>query len=169
MVSAPLRLANRRPAGCRALRWFGLSGGDSAWLSWSGERWSSTRKELLKVIACSAHAGTKFGLPSMTAADVVFRPEAGCVEIVFGAGSAARIVPLQSEVLGALLVFFCMGERVPLPRGAEKAVRVEQSAVVLRFKSEIGRAPGPLPAGNPPREIAKPVQSMSWVRPGATG
>ncbi len=124
---------------------------------------------LLKVIACSAHAATKFGLPSMTAADVAFRPEAGCVEIVFGTGSAARIVSLQSEVLGALLVSFCMGERVPLPRGAEKAVRVEPSAVVLKFRNEIGRPPGPSLAGNPPRAAAKPMQSMSWVRSKATG
>ncbi len=122
---------------------------------------------LLRAVTCSAHAAAKFGLPSMTAGGVVFRPEHGCVDLVFGTGSAARIVPLQAEVLGALLVFFCMGERVPLPRGAEKAVRVEAAAVVLKFKSEIGPAPGVSGVPKASRPVAKPVQSMSWVTPGA--
>ena len=122
---------------------------------------------LLKAVASAAHVAAKFGLPALTAGGVVFHPEQGSVDLVFGTGSGARNVPLQAEVLGALLVFFCLGERVPLPRGAEKAVQVEPALVVLKFRSEIGRAPGAPREPPAPRAAAKPVQSMSWVTPGA--
>ena len=122
---------------------------------------------LLKAVAATAHAAAKFGLPSLTAGGVVFRPEQGCVDLVFGTGSGARVVPLQAEVLGALLVFFCLAERVPRPRGAEKAGQVEAAAIVLKFKGESGRAAGASRQAPASRPAAKPVQSMSWVPPGA--
>ncbi len=118
---------------------------------------------LLKAVAASAHVASRFGLPSTAAAGVAFRPEQSSVDLVFGTESGELVVPLAAEALGALLVFFCMAERVPLPRGASKAVQVKPSAVVLKFRLALG----PAPASAPPGPTFRPVPPMNSEPPDA--
>ena len=89
---------------------------------------------LLTVLAASPKAGGAFGLARGMPQAVIFEPTTQSVRFVFPGGGHAHSVSLDSARLGALLVGFCLRMRMPLPRKAEKSIRVESGMVVLAFR-----------------------------------
>ena len=114
--------------------------GDS-WTPWHQASMIIERREvefgaedLLLVLACSPRAATAFGLARGQPQAVIFEPNRQTVRFVFPGGGHAHSVELDTPQLGALLVGFCLRMRMPLPRKAEKAIRVEPGIVVLAFR-----------------------------------
>lgn len=122
---------------------------------------------VLRAVTCGSRAAQTFGLPPLRATCVHFLPAQGQVEVVYGTGGAARAFPLRAEALGALLVSYCIRVRVPMPRRAEKGIRVEGASVVLTFRTQFDQAPEPqLPEGTITR-TPEAVKTWSWVDPGS--
>ena len=57
----------------------------------------------------------------------------GCIEVVYGELTATRVFALRAEALGAILISYCNRAGMPMPRRADKAVRIEREHVVLVF------------------------------------
>jgi hypothetical protein len=89
---------------------------------------------LMAVVAGSPRAAAAFGLARGQPQAVIFEPQNQSVRFVFPGGGHAHSVSLDSARLGALLVGFCLRMRMPLPRKAEKSIRVEPGMVVLSFR-----------------------------------
>ena len=116
---------------------------------------------LLTVLASSPRAAAAFGLARGLPQAVLFEPAAQSVRFVFPGGGHAHSVALDSARLGALLVGFCLRMRMPLPRKAEKSLRVEAGMVVLAFR--IGTRPNLatlLPEEH--RAEAAPASQQAW-------
>jgi hypothetical protein len=90
---------------------------------------------LMAVVAGSPRAAAAFGLARGQPQAVIFEPTSQSVRFVFPGGGHAHSVLLESARLGALLVSFCLRMRMPLPRKAEKSIRVEPGMVVLAFRT----------------------------------
>lgn len=60
--------------------------------------------------------------------------------IVLGYDGAGTDI-ITAERLGALLVSYCVRARVPLPRLAEKSVRIEANSVVVGFTTYFSEVP----------------------------
>lgn len=89
---------------------------------------------LMSVLAGSPRAAGAFGLARGQPQAVIFEPAAQAVRFVFPGGGHAHSVSVDAARLGALLVNFCLRLRLPLPRRAEKSIRVEPGMVVLSFR-----------------------------------
>jgi hypothetical protein len=89
---------------------------------------------LISVLAGSPRAAAAFGLARGQPQAVIFESTRQAVRFVFPGGGHAHSVELDTPRLGALLVGFCLRMRMPLPRKAEKSIRVEPGAVVLAFR-----------------------------------
>ncbi len=89
---------------------------------------------LISVLAGSPRAAAAFGLARGQPQAVIFEPASQSVRFVFPGGGQAHSVSVESARLGALLVSFCLRMRMPLPRRAEKSIRVEPGSVVLAFR-----------------------------------
>ncbi len=89
---------------------------------------------LITVLAGSPRAAAAFGLARGQPQAVIFEPASQSVRFVFPGGGHAHSVSLESARLAALLVGFCLRMRMPLPRRAEKSIRVEPGMVVLAFR-----------------------------------
>ena len=111
---------------------------------------------LLTVLAGSPRAATALGLPPGAPQAVLFDPKAEAVRFIWSHNSKRQADSVDSTRLGALLVGFCLRLRVPLPRRAEKGIRVEAGLVVLTFVMPIKAdllsltAEGRLPEGSTP-------------------
>jgi len=70
------------------------------------------------------------------------------LSVLYGSGRLAETIPLNAQQLGALLLSYCVKRGIPVPKGAEKAVRVENDAVVLTLVCgpQLGESGGTRPA-----------------------
>lgn len=112
---------------------------------------------VLQVLGSAALRADALGLPSVRPTQLVFVPEKSCARLVYGSGLGARFIELPAEALGSLLVSHCVRARIPMPRRADKSIRVERQCVILAFRSLAGPAAEPAPE---PRGEA--VRSWSW-------
>jgi hypothetical protein len=116
------------------------------------------------VLEWSPRAAQAFGLPPLTPSAVRGNPAENAIEVIYGDLPAQRVFMLRVEALGAILISYCNRARIPMPRQAEKRLRVERDrvTVVLTRKTEL-TAPG-LPEtaiGRAPEA----VRAFSWVAP----
>ena len=90
---------------------------------------------LAQAIASAVKSAQPVGLPGLPPDSFRFCPEQGLVRLIYGAGPAARSIELPGAALGALLISYCVRARMPMPRYADKTIRVERNAVVLAFRT----------------------------------
>jgi hypothetical protein len=119
---------------------------------------------LLAAVVTSQRAAESFGLPGFPPTGVRFHPKAGKVDFLYGSSQASRAVNLKAEMVGALLVAYCIRARIPMPRKAEKGVHVQAHSVTLSFKTEYSQLPI---ATAETRQMAPAaaVKSYGWHEP----
>jgi hypothetical protein len=117
------------------------------------------------VLEWSPRAAQAFGLPPLLPTVARCNPTDGSVEVVYGALSAARVFALRAEALGAILISYCNRAGMPIPRGADKAVRIEREHVVVVFTYRIDGAAKPeVPEGAISR-APEAVRAWAWIEP----
>jgi len=86
-------------------------------------------KALVGIIAGSVHRAAAIGLPTLRPTGVDFGTQS---EICF-LYENHPVVCVVAHVLGALLVSYCVQNRIPISRRADKNVQVRGDSVVLAF------------------------------------
>jgi hypothetical protein len=94
---------------------------------------------LVAAIASSPRAAESLGLPRSAPYGASFRPVEHEVEFLYGTEQAPRAFRLKAEAVGAFLVSYCIRARMPVPRNADKAVRIEANAAILTLRILIPR------------------------------
>lgn len=121
---------------------------------------------LVAVISTSSRAAQAFGLPGLQPTGVRFFPSDGRIDVMYGTGQTQKSVPLGAEPLGALLVSYCIRVRIPMPRNADKGIRIEADAAILAFRTTYAKAPAPEGQDNTTGTPAA-VRAWTWVEPKA--
>jgi hypothetical protein len=98
---------------------------------------------LQAMIGWSLGAASSHGLPPITPDEIRLRPDESCIDLIYGTGPGARLVPLPLEGLATLLIAYCIRAHIPLPRIARKEVRIGARYVSLVFHVEHSQAPAP--------------------------
>jgi len=106
----------------------------------------------------------RLGLPAMPPGAIRFDPAKGSVAAIYGKAEQARCVPIPAESLSAMLISYCMRTRIPLPRVADKIIRVAADRVVLSFKTWFDEAP--VFEAKDALETGRATKSWKWVEPG---
>jgi hypothetical protein len=111
----------------------------------------------------SPRASQAFGLPPLVPTGVRSNPPDGCIEVVYGTLTATRVFMLRAESLGALLVSYCNRAGMPMPRYADKGIRLERERVVLVFTLRLDDLPRPEAAEGPIARAPEAVQAWAWI------
>ena len=119
---------------------------------------------VIKIIGVSLRAAQGFGLPGLPPSGVRFHPRDGRIDLVYGSSQSARAISIGAEALGALLVSYCIRARIPMPRAADKGIRVERASVILAFRSTYNDPPAPEAAEAVSRPT-EPVTAWHWLSP----
>ena len=117
------------------------------------------------VIECSPRAALAFGLPPLTPQAVRCNVADGHIEVVYGTLTATRVFALRAEALGAIIVSYCNRTGMPMPRHADKGIRVERDRVVLVFTLRLEDAPEPEIAEGSIAHAPEAVRAWSWMEP----
>jgi hypothetical protein len=121
---------------------------------------------LVLAISGSLRAAQGFGLPALPPTGVRCYPGEGQVDVLYGTPQTPRAVRIAAEALGALLVAFCIRSRIPMPRDADKGIRIEADCVILAFRVQYGTTPVPESADSSTR-IPVAIKAWAWVDPNA--
>jgi len=121
-------------------------------------------RSVVKAITTSPKAAHGFGLPGLTPTGVRFNPKEGSVDVIYGTEHAARAVSLSAEALGAILVSYCVRTRIPMPKSADKGIRIEAGSAILAFRVRLNEAPSPETAESASRTVGT-VTSWKWLPP----
>ena len=98
-------------------------------------------EDLRDALALAPAAGRALGLPDGRAVEVLFDPALQTVVFVFGAATASNHVVLSAGAAGALLMSYLVRSNIPLPRGAEKSVKISATSITIVCETELGRPP----------------------------
>jgi hypothetical protein len=98
---------------------------------------------LQAMIGWSLGAGSSQRLPPIPPDGIRLVPEDSRIDLAYGQGPAARLIPLPVEQLATLLIAYCIRALIPLPRVARKEVRIGARYVALVFHVEHRQAPTP--------------------------
>ena len=101
------------------------------------------REAVRQALEWSPHAAQAFGLPPLTPDGVRCKPADGVIEVTYGKLTATRVFMLRAEALGAILIAYCNRAGMPMPRHADKAVRIEREHVVMVLTLRMPGAPAP--------------------------
>ena len=115
------------------------------------------------VLEWSPRAAQAFGLPPLTPTAVHGNPAEGVIEVTYGELTSIRVFMLRAEALGAILISYCNRVGMPMPRNANKGVRIERDHVVvlLSYLQDAATAPElPEPAVG---RIPEAVRAWSWI------
>ena len=113
----------------------------------------------------SPQAAQAFGLPPLTPTSARSDPANGFIEVVYGTLTATRVFALRAEALGALLISYCNRAGMPIPRYADKGIRLERGHVVLVLTLRLDAAPHPDGPEGPITRAPEAVQAWSWIEP----
>ena len=116
-----------------------------------------------RAVEWSPQAAQAFGLPPLLPTGVRCRPTEGCIEVVYGTLTATRVFALRAEALGALLVSYCNRVGMPMPRHADKGIRIEREYVVVVFTLRLDEPPRPDAPEGPISRAPEAVQAWSWI------
>jgi len=114
-------------------------------------------------IQWSPKASQAFGLPPLTPSAVRCRPAEGTIEVVYGTLTSTRIFALRAQSLGAILISYCNRTGMPIPRHADKGIRIERDHVVLVFTLRLYDTPNPEVPEPPVGHAPEAVQAWSWI------
>jgi imidazolonepropionase-like amidohydrolase len=104
------------------------------------------------------------GLPATPPSQIRFDPKEGIVDAVYGKGEQARAFQIPDESLSAILISYCIRTRIPLPRVADKMIRVAAGSVFLTFKTWFDEAP--VFDAKEAKRAAEATKSWKFVEPG---
>jgi hypothetical protein len=124
------------------------------------------REALRFVLEHSPKAAHAFGLPSRRPDRVRCKPHESLIEVSYGKLTETRVFMLRAEALGAILISYCNRIGMPMPRAADKAVRIEREHVVMVFILRMPHAPQPDCPEGPINRLPDPVRAFSWVESG---
>jgi hypothetical protein len=111
----------------------------------------------------SPRSAQAFGLPPLTPQSVRCHPTDGSIEVTYGELTSMRVFMLRAEALGAILISYCNRAGMPMPRSADKAVRIEREHVVVVFTLRLPRPQQPeMPEGTIGR-VPEAVRAWSWI------
>jgi hypothetical protein len=114
-------------------------------------------------LAWSPTAAHAFGLLPRSPHRVRCKPADGVIEVTYGKLTETRVFTLRAEALGAILIAYCNRAGMPIPRGADKAVRIEREHVVVVFTLRISRAQQPEAPEGSINRLPDAVIAWSWV------
>jgi len=122
--------------------------------------------EALNYYLSVSHAEAQaLGLPAAAASKIYFDAQDGIVDFIFAQPGGVETIHVAGERLGELLISYCLRTRIPLPRVANKIIRVEPNRIVLAFKSWFTEAPVFAHLEATPNGL-EAVRSWHWVKPG---
>ena len=98
---------------------------------------------LQAMIGWSLGAGSSQRLPPSPPDGIRLVPGESRIDLAYGQGPGARLIPLPVEQLATLLIAYCIRALIPLPRVARKEVRIGARYVALVFHVEHPRPPVP--------------------------
>jgi len=114
----------------------------------------------------SPRSAQSFGLPPLTPHAVRCNPADGTVEVTYGEFTSTRVFVVRAEALGAILISYCNRAGMPMPRSADKGVRIDHDGVAVVFTLHLPTAPEPeLPEGNIAR-LPEAVRAWAWIEAG---
>jgi hypothetical protein len=123
--------------------------------------------EALNYYLSVSHAeAASLGLPPTAASKIYFDAQDGTVEFIFARPGGVETIQLAAEQLGELLISYCLRTRIPLPRVANKNIRVEPNRIVLAFKTWFTDAPVFAHLEATPNGL-EALRSWHWVAPGS--
>lgn len=111
----------------------------------------------------SPQAAQAFGLPPLTPDGVRCKPADALVEVTYGRLTAMRVFMLRAEALGAILIAYCNRAGMPIPRKADKAVRIERDHVVVVFILRMPHAAQPEAPEYPINRMPEAVSAWAWI------
>jgi hypothetical protein len=114
-------------------------------------------------LECSPRAAHAFGLPPLKPESVRCKPADGLVEVTYGKLMTTRVFMLRAEALGAILIAYCNRAGMPVPRRADKAVRIERDHVVVVFTLRMPHAPRPEAPESPINRLPEAVTAWAWL------
>ena len=114
------------------------------------------------VLEWSPRAAQAFGLPPLTPAAVRGNPAENAIEVIYGDPSSQRVFMLRVEALGAILISYCNRARIPMPRLAEKRLRVDRDQVTVVLTRQAALTAPALPETTIGR-IPEAVRAYSWM------
>ena len=94
---------------------------------------------IMQIIDFSPDAALSIGFPNNRPTKVVLNPSDHSVTFEF----AGTVVKIQSEILAALLISYCIRSRIKVPRNAQRSIRIEPTAAILVFCQEYSSVPVP--------------------------
>ena len=97
----------------------------------------------MSAIAASLRTVAGIGLPPLRPIDLRFYPGAGVVEVRYDPGDKQEAIRMPATTFGAFLVSYCVRARIPLPRLADKVIRINASSITLCCKTIFAEAPAP--------------------------
>jgi hypothetical protein len=89
-------------------------------------------KALIAVIAGSSRRAEGIGLPALRPSRIGFSPDDHRIRVEY---QTRPVISVPAERFGALLVAYCVRARIPIPRGANKELRIEANSVSLVFNT----------------------------------
>ena len=114
-------------------------------------------------LECSPNAAHAFGLPPLKPSSVRCQPVDGTIEVTYGLLTAKRVFMLRAEALGAVLISYCNRSGMPMPRNADKAVRIEREHVVVVLTLRLHGAPAPELSESPIGRVPEAVRAWAWI------
>jgi hypothetical protein len=82
-------------------------------------------------------------LPPSRPIGLRFYPEQSMIELLYEPGERRGSIQMPATRLGAFLVGYCIRARIPMPRVADKDVRVESDSIILCFKTRYAEVQAP--------------------------
>jgi hypothetical protein len=114
-------------------------------------------------LECSPNAANAFGLPPRLPDHVRCKPADGVVEVTYGKLTDTRVFTLRAEALGAILLTYCNRVGMPMPREADKAVRIEPQHVIVVLTLHMHQAPRPESPEGPIGRLPDAISAWSWL------
>jgi len=111
----------------------------------------------------SPRSAQAFGLPPLTPSAIRCKPADGTIEVTYGELTSTRVFALRAEALGAILIAYCNRAGMPVPRTADKGVRIEHEHVVVMLTQRVANAPPPeAPEGTIAR-LPEAIRAWAWI------
>lgn len=117
------------------------------------------------VIEWSPRSAQAFGLPPQTPQAVRCNPADGALEVTYVDLTSTRVFTLRAEALGAILISYCHRAGMPIPRTADKSVRIQPEHVVLVFALRIPSAQKPGQPEGPITRVPEGVRALPRIEP----
>lgn len=94
-----------------------------------------TAEAVRRVICASPQGARAIGLPRGRPTGIQFMPSSGLVRLVYSDGAGARETTISVQLLGALLVSYCLHSGIPMPLLSRKALRIDENFASLLFST----------------------------------